>query len=134
MKTTIKLFLVMFALFVSNVVFAQIPKVGNYTSRPNGPPPVPNTEQINEIVSNLSLELGLTSAQEDNVLELYLAHFSQVKGITSENKMPPREEMEKLKLDFEKEVKALLSEEQKVGFDKFRKKHQKPKPPKREKR
>lgn len=132
MKISIKLSITVFALLLASTMFAQIPRMGNQQNGHPGPPPIPNAEQIEEMVSQLATEISLSAEQEASILKLHIEHFDEARTKTSGEQKPPREEMEKLKSDFEQKVKALLSEEQKVKFDEFRKKHQhhnKPKPP-----
>lgn len=89
-----------------------------------GPPPIPNEKQIQEMVSDLSTELSLTDTQTEEVSKIYLAHFEEAKEKMENNKLerPSRKEMEKLRTDFEKEVKAQLTDEQQKQFDAFLKK------------
>jgi len=94
-----------------------------------GPPPIPNKQEIEEMVSDLSTSLSLSEDQEEQISQLYTKHFEEVKA-KMENGRPEREEMENLKSDFEKEVKKVLNDEQKKKFDAFIKKNQRQKGPK----
>ena len=85
-------------------------------------PLFPSDKQIKEMVGDLAEELALSTDQETKVLDLYQAHFAQVKEQTSGNSRPDREEMEKLKLAFEKQVKAELTKEQIVKYEAYLKK------------
>ena len=90
-----------------------------------GPPPLPNDEQIDKMVADLATELSLTEAQEKQVFELYFAHFEEVSEIREEHKKSrdaDREEIEQLRTSFEKDVKSHLTKEQQEQFDEFRKK------------
>jgi len=94
---------------------------------PQGPPPLPTDEQIEEIVDELATVLSLTDYQTQQVSELYTAHFVEVKKQRDSNRSARetnREEMEQIKKSFEKEVKSLLTKEQQKQFDSFQKKHQ----------
>ncbi len=75
------------------------------------------------MVSNLAEEITLTDKQEVSVLELYTKHFEEVKAKTSGNSRPNREEMEALDTSFEKQVKAVLTEEQQKKFVAWQKKN-----------
>ena len=97
-------------------------------SQQQGPPPIPNAQQIEKMVNNLSKELSLSSEQETRVLELYNEHFEEVRIKTSGNARPNREEMQKLKKDFEEKVRVELSSEQQKKYDVYIKEHNKPKP------
>ena len=88
-----------------------------------GPPPLPNDEQIEKMVTNLSNELNLNEPQEKQVSELYFAHFEEVKAVTDDgNSRPDREVMEKMKEDFKTEVKSVLTKDQQAEFDTYMKK------------
>ena len=89
-----------------------------------GPPSIPNSKQIDKMVSNLAEEISLSEDQETEVLELYTAHFKEVKEKTKSGR-PDRKEMEALKTDFEKEVKGLLTEEQQELYVAYLKKNSK---------
>lgn len=95
--------------------------------RQQGPPPVPNEDQIKEMVNDLTKEITLSDEQETKVLELYKAHFAEVKQQTSGNSRPDREAMEKEKSAFEKKVKAELSKTQIRKYEAFLKKQEPPK-------
>ena len=116
---TLKTNLIVVLLFVSSILFAQ---PGGQKGRQQGPPPILNANQIQEMVSQLAEEISLSDEQEEKVMELYVAHFEDVEEKTSGNSRPTREEMEALKSDFENKVKALLSKEQQKGFETFIKK------------
>lgn len=123
MKQTVRNYLgaalMLLALTGSNLINAQPPGGGQ-----QGPPPIPNTKQIKEMVSDLADEISLSTEQEEDVLELYIEHFEEVEEQTSGNARPDRQEMEALKTKFESEVKALLSEEQQEQFTAYQKKNQ----------
>jgi argininosuccinate synthase len=87
-----------------------------------GLPEIPNTKQIERMVSNLADEISLSKEQEANILELYTAHFKEVKEKTKSGR-PDRKEMELLRTDFEKGVKAVLTGEQHELYDAYQKKN-----------
>ncbi|NPD84130.1 hypothetical protein HNS38_05130 [Lentimicrobium sp. L6] len=111
-------------LLFSGITFAQAPKG-------DGPqkPPVPNEKQVKKMVNELAEELELSDKQETEILAVYQSHFNEVKDKTSGKEKPKKEEMDALKSSFEKEVKALLSEEQQSKYKTYIKKqeHRKPK-------
>ena len=112
--------LVLLALFFSTAVFAQ-PAWGK-----QGPPPLPNDEQIEEMLTDLKEELSLSEVQTTQVSELYFAHFEEVKELTQNSngkRGAQREEMEELKAGLEENVKALLTTEQQEQFDAFQEKN-----------
>ena len=86
-----------------------------------GPPPMPDDEQIEKMVEDLSEELSLTEDQEKQVSKKYFAHFDEVEAKIEAGK-PDRKEMETLKSDFEKDIEALLTDEQKEKYIDYLKK------------
>lgn len=113
--------LVIIVLLMSGTVFAQS-QGGGQKGGQHGPPPIPNSEQIEKRVNDMSKEISLTSEQEKQVLDLYIAHFEKVKEKREANAQH-RKEMEALKLEFENNVKALLNEEQQKQFVSFQEKN-----------
>lgn len=121
MKTVLKsnasLLLLTFALlFGYGSMYAQGPQRGQ-----QGPPPLPNDEQIEKMVSDLSEDLSLTDTQEKQVSDLYFAHFEEVSALVGDDnsKKPDRQVMEKVKKTFEAEVKSLLTADQQKKYDAF---------------
>lgn len=127
---TLKSILVLTILFVSSAIFAQ-PSGGGQKGGHQGPPPIPDEEQITEMVSDLADNLSLSEAQEEKALALYKAHFVQVKEKTSENSRPDREEMQALQAALEKNVKAELTDDQKSKYEAYLKKQSKKRPQRR---
>lgn len=80
------------------------------------------------MVSDLADNLSLSEEQEVKILDLYKDHFKQVKEKTSGNSHPKREEMDALKLTFEKQVKDELTEEQISKYKVYLKKQTSQKP------
>jgi len=123
MKTTIKsitsITLLLCAILVSSTTYAQ---QGQKNGGQKGPPPLPSSQQIEEMVSDMSKEISLSEDQESEVLEIYTAHFEEVEDKTKSGK-PDRKEMEALKTDLEKEVNALLTEEQQELYEDYQKKN-----------
>lgn len=76
-----------------------------------GPPPLPNDEQIEQMVESLSEELSLTNDQEKQVSEKYFAHFETIEKKMTAGR-PDHDEMEAMETDFEEEVKSLLTKSQ----------------------
>jgi hypothetical protein len=108
---------------IFSITLAQAQPGGQQRDQ-QGPPPVPNEKQVEKMVTDLSKELSLDKTQEKQVSEIYKAHFEEVRENVEGNKKPSRTEMEKLKSSFEKEVKAVLSKDQKKQFDAYMKKQQ----------
>jgi len=80
---------------------------------------IPSDKQIVKMVRKLSKEIRLSNDQETKVLELYKAHFAQIKAKTSGNSRPNREEMEAEQQAFEKLVKAELTREQITKYEAY---------------
>jgi hypothetical protein len=97
-----------------------------------GPPPMPTDDQIEQMVEDLDKALSLTDEQEKQISEKYFAHFEEVEKMIKAGR-PSREDMETLEADFNKEVKLLLTEDQKEPYNAFLKEQQK-KRPKRQKK
>ena len=74
------------------------------------------------MVTDLANDVALSIDQKTKVIALYKDHFTQVKAKTSGNSRPKREEMEALDRDLEKLVKAELTEEQVIKYEKYIKK------------
>lgn len=124
-KKHLKLIITLLVVTISSVGFAQ--KQGhNNSPDPNrqGPPPMPNAKQIEQMVADLSAELTLTKEQSTKITTLYNNHFKQVKQ-KAEGQRPKREEMEALKKSFENSVKKVLTPEQQSKYANFLKKRTK---------
>lgn len=119
--TTATIILAVFALFL----FA-----GTLQAQPRGqqgPPKMPNDEQIKEMVQDLSETLSLTDKQEQEVSDKYTEHFAEMKAKMNKNERPDREEMETMKSDFEEDIKSLLTKDQQKKYKSYLKENQ-PKP------
>ncbi len=94
-------------------------------------PPIPNEEQITEMINDMAVSLDLSPEQKVKFLELHKAHFEELKSKHEINKKEierKRIEMEKERLAFENELKSFLNDNQKVKFDILsKKKHHRPK-------
>ena len=122
-KNILNVLALIFVLLFSGMTFAQAPKGGKQQK-----PPVPNEKQVKKMVNELSEELELSEKQETEVLVVYQNHFNEVKDKTSSDNRPIKEEMEAMKSSFEKEVKALLNEEQQTKFEEYMKERKLNKP------
>ncbi len=100
-----KLLIVLAIVFLSSSIFAH--------------PPVPDSDEINRIVTDLSRELTLDEAQQSKIKQLFISHFNEVKEKISSKERPKREEMELLKTSFELLVNEQLSKEQMIKFKAF---------------
>lgn len=122
MKTLKKISLIIvIALLGTNIAFAQ----GERQGKPQGPPSIPDEEQIAKMIEDLSAELSLDSEQEKKLAELYTGHYEKVEALQEQNKGSRgagREAMSDLRSDLDKNVKALLSKEQLTKYNEWMKK------------
>jgi len=93
-----------------------------------GPPPVPSDKQITKMVNDLDKELDLSEEQEEQISELYFAHFEEVETLQKSSQRPGRATMEKLDNSFETGVKAVLTEDQQKLYTSWLKKQEKQRP------
>lgn len=91
------------------------------SQRQQGPPPIPGDEEITQMVDDLAEKISLTKIQKAKISELYFAHFDDIKKLSGQGgrNLEGREAMENLKINFDREVKTLLTEEQQKLFDKY---------------
>lgn len=125
MKTKFKKItrLVLAALTVMLSITLTQAQPGGQKGGQQGPPPLPTDEQIENMVTDLSKELALSESQENQVSELYFAHFEEVEALIDDgNSRPDREVMEKMKKDFQTEVKSVLTKDQQKEFNAYMKK------------
>lgn len=99
-------------------IFAQAPQ--------GKKPPVPNDEQIEKMIEDLSNSLSLNVEQEKEFRETFQNHFNEVKK-HHESARKQHEKMktkhDKLRDDFHKELSSILNEEQLKVFEQHMKKH-----------
>jgi len=88
-----------------------------------GAPPIPNAKQIEKMVDDLGKTLSLSEEQEKKVLAVYQDHFKEVEKNTAATNRPDRQEMQKLRSEFEADVNALLTKEQKELYKEYVKEH-----------
>jgi len=119
MKKSIISALVLFALLSGSAVFAQPPGGGGQG------PQLPDSDQIKEMVADISTQLSLNEDQESQILEMYEAHFDAVKELVSKGR-PERTEMDALKTQFEKSVNAVLTKEQQELYAAYLEENQPP--------
>ncbi len=121
LQKTAKIVLILVITFITSATFAQQRGGGQGGGQEQGPPPIPSDKQIKKMVSDLGEEISLNEEQEEEVLDLYTAHFKQIKAKTNSGK-PNQNEMEKLKTEFEKEVKTVLTDDQQKAYTAYLKK------------
>ncbi len=97
---------------------------GNLFAQRQGPPKLPDSEQIVKMVDELAEALTLTNEQNSAITDLYMAHFEDAKELMEENKgdrESQREAMEDLKKDFDNRVKELLNDDQIAKYEAYMK-------------
>jgi Spy/CpxP family protein refolding chaperone len=111
--------MIVIALFLSTTASTQP------SQRQQGPPPLPSEKEITQIVDDLAVEISLSKVQKTQISELYFAHFDDVKELTGQRgrSQESQEAMEKLRADFDHEVKEFLTEEQQKLFDEYQEKN-----------
>lgn len=119
LKKSISAFIVLVVLLSGSEVFAQPPGGGGQG------PQLPDSDQIKEMVADISEQLALNEDQETQILEMYEAHFEAIKELVSKGR-PERTEMDALKTQFEKSVNAVLTEEQKELYAAYLEENQPP--------
>ncbi len=85
-------------------------------------PPIPDSGQIAQMVDEMTQKLSLTDDQTDTILGLYTNHFAELKSKMETDKAQhekQRSEMDNFRKEFEEEVKAALTDEQKEQFETF---------------
>ena len=105
--------IIVLAIFMSNCLFAQ-PKEKH--------PKMANSSQITNMLVKLAEEISLSEKQHQEIQELFITHFSEVREKMESNKKKhkiEREKMEEQREEFEGNVKSLLNEDQQSKFDDF---------------
>ena len=89
------------------------------------PRPLPDANQIVQMVEDLSAAISLTEEQKKQVLEMHQSHYERVKAFKEGSKEldrdKKREEMQKLRKEFETEINSVLSKEQQIKYKAFEK-------------
>ncbi len=120
MKTRIKkniilIAVMLFAIISTNTIQAQHRGV-------QGPPKLPDSKQINKMVSELSKELSLNKDQETKISKIYFSHFDEAKKILETNRN--NRELQRKKMDasnrnLNNKVNTALTKEQQKKYAKF---------------
>lgn len=115
--------LVLLGLFFAGALTAQ---QGRPERGPESPPPLPDPKEITAMVNDLTTELTLSEEQNKKISELFNAHFEEMRQHAKAFRKSMEEDrqlMDKKREDFEKEINALLSDEQQKRFKNFREEH-----------
>lgn len=114
------LFVVLGGLLFAGVALAQPPHGGNQ------PPALPDSARIAELMDEMATALSLTAEQKLAVSALHFDFFADAKDLMEQHpgdRDSHRRAMDSLKSDLDKQVKALLTDEQKAKYDTFVKSH-----------
>jgi len=114
LKSILKISLLIATMMLSTLAVAQPQGQRGQQGRPS----IPDAKQIEKMVDKLSSELTLSEEQTVKIQAIYTSHFDKVDEATK-NGRPNREDMQKLRSNFETEVKNELSEEQQKAYDEF---------------
>jgi hypothetical protein len=117
------------SLLVITFFFALTAQAQGQQGKQQGPPPLPDAEQIEEMIDDVSTTLSLSEDQKEQVSALYIAHFEKATELTKDSSLKgddQRTAMDKLKEDFEEEVNAVLTKEQQKLFAAYQKKNGQP--------
>jgi len=106
---------VKFLLFISVILFISGNVLAQQQRGENHPPKLPDSKEISKMITDLSTKLSLSESQNKEISELFTKHFNEVKTKMKNG----REEMDKLKRDFEEQVKKVLTDDQKTMFVDF---------------
>ncbi|NNE10407.1 MAG: hypothetical protein HKN20_17735 [Gemmatimonadetes bacterium] len=115
----------LFGALVTGLLFAatasaQPPGGGQRQGREGGPPAIPDSAGIVEMVGELASELSLTTEQETILTVLHFEHFGDAEALRVQyqgDREGHREAMQTLREDFQERVATVLSDEQKARYE-----------------
>lgn len=113
------------ALLLGSMLYAQPPGGGQRGGGQQGPPEPPTDKEIVEMVSDLAKEILLSEEQEEQVLEVYQAHFEDVEDELSGGGRPDRTKMEALEAKLQESVEELLIDDQIELYEQYLKDNEK---------
>ncbi len=126
-----------FLLFFLLILCLSHPATAQKQKQSPPPPNMPDSSQIVKMMDELAKELDLSDLQRSEITEMHMAHFKELKANVDKDRAmhdKHRQEMDANRKDFEKQLMALLSAEQKIEFEAFiktrrppKKEHHKPK-------
>ena len=96
---------------------------------PGGPPALPDSAQVVQIVDEIAVTLELTADQKEQILGLHFDHFEEARELMSDrsgDREGQRQKMAALREEFENAVSELLDENQNTVFKELRKTHARP--------
>ena len=111
-------------LIIASMLFISGNLLAQQQPEKNAPPIPLVSDQILKTVVELSKEISLSEDQTAMMLDLFQVHSNKVKAAVDKNQgqRERREEMARLRKEFEGNLNALFNDKQKAGFDEFMKK------------
>ncbi len=113
----IALTIIFCAFFATSSLYSQPPQ------QPRPPMP-PDSSRIVQMVDELANTLSLSGEQKGQVAKMHFAHFKEAGQLMKKHKETrdkERQAMDSLRKEFEEQLKALFTDEQKTEFEKFMK-------------
>jgi len=104
------------------MLFGMFLGAGSLLAQPGRGPMLPDSTEIIKITEDLAKAINLTPEQKQKVTAIHFSHFEELKKLLEKNQND-RDAMRKagreLREKMDTEIKALLNDEQKKGFEKF---------------
>ncbi len=126
MKHLVKKAAILFFTMVGLMITVQVEAQQNQHKQKPPRPVMPDSVQIEKMVSGLSVKLELSTEQQKKFTELHKAHFTEARKLMEKGKQQHekhREMMDALRKEFEGQVNSILNKEQKAKFENFLKEH-----------
>ncbi len=117
--------LVVIIFFTMTVAMNQ----GFAQDRPQHPPMLPDSVQVEKMLTELTQELSLSDSQQEQIREIQLIHFKKAKEMMEQNRAEheqKRDAMEQSRKEFEKKILSVLTAEQQEKFIRFTETHRPP--------
>jgi sRNA-binding protein len=89
-------------------------------------PQLPDSTRVVEMVEEMAAELDLSTEQREMVEKLHQEHFNDARQLAEKARAEHeriREEMETKRFEFEKQIEALLTDEQAAKYREWKEKH-----------
>ncbi len=112
-KKHLGLVLMAVTLVFGSSVIAQGPGGGN--GQPGPAPTAPTAKQVKKMISAVTKQCALNEEQEASVTTIFTDHFDDIREAMEAGR-PSRDKMEALKTKFQKDVNAVLTEDQQKKF------------------
>ena len=106
------------------VILFSVNMFAQQEQKPQRPPPFPDSARIAQMVDELATALSLSDTQKEKIAELHFDHFAEAKvqmELGKDDRENNREKMDALRKDFEEQMQALLTDDQKIKLNEFMK-------------